>query len=200
MALSVRQIKAPAAVAQLVVAMLLSVSSACFGQASDTADTPDTAPASVDVAAPEVASPEVASPEVASPEVASPIAASEVPAEPGCSSVVLSCNTPSRPIAPEHQLLDSATARDQAQRAQAQADQIAAEQALQRRIEFARLHPNAIFVYGDKPTPQESVSDVFNRTLGVPTTTLTTSTFDATGRRTECVSACRGPLCCVTTP
>ena len=190
MALSVRQIKAPAAVAQLVVAMLLSVSSACFGQASDTADTPDTAPASVDVAAPEVAS----------PEVASPIAASEVPAEPGCSSVVLSCNTPSRPIAPEHQLLDPATARDQAQRAQAQADQIAAEQALQRRIEFARLHPNAIFVYGDKPTPQESVSDVFNRTLGVPTTTLTTSTFDATGRRTECVSACRGPLCCVTTP
>ena len=195
MALSVRQIKAPAAVAQLVVAMLLSVSSACFGQASDTADTPDTAPASVDVAAPEVASPEVAS-----PEVASPIAASEVTAEPGCSSVVLSCNTPSRPIAPEHQLLDPATARDQAQRAQAQADQIAAEQALQRRIEFARLHPNAIFVYGDKPTPQESVSDVFNRTLGVPTTTLTTSTFDATGRRTECVSACRGPLCCVTTP
>ena len=200
MALSVRQIKAPAAVAQLAVAMLLSASCACFGQASDTADTPDTAPASVDVAAPEVASPEVASPEVASPEVASPIAASEVTAEPGCSSVVLSCNTPSRPIAPEHQLLDPATARDQAQRAQAQADQIAAEQALQRRIEFARLHPNAIFVYGDKPTPQESVSDVFNRTLGVPTTTLTTSTFDATGRRTECVSACRGPLCCVTTP
>ncbi|SIO54561.1 hypothetical protein [Paraburkholderia phenazinium] len=195
MALSVRQIKAPAAVAQLAVAMLLSASCACFGQASDTADTPDTAPASVDVAAPEVASPEVAS-----PEVASPIAASEVTAEPGCSSVVLSCNTPSRPIAPEHQLLDPATARDQAQRAQAQADQIAAEQALQRRIEFARLHPNAIFVYGDKPTPQESVSDVFNRTLGVPTTTLTTSTFDATGRRTECVSACRGPLCCVTTP
>ena len=185
MALSVRQIKAPAAVAQLAVAMLLSASCACFGQASDTADTPDTAPASVDVAA---------------PEVASPIAASEVTAEPGCSSVVLSCNTPSRPIAPEHQLLDPVTARDQAQRAQAQADQIAAEQALQRRIEFARLHPNAIFVYGDKPTPQESVSDVFNRTLGVPTTTLTTSTFDATGRRTECVSACRGPLCCVTTP
>jgi hypothetical protein len=183
MALSVRQKKVRATVARLAAAVLFSASGACFGQASgtaNTADTPDTAPASV--------------------EVAPPIAASEVPAEPGCSSVVLSCNTPSRPIAPEHQLLDPATARDQAQRAQAQADQTAAEQALQRRIEFEREHPNTIFVYGDKPTPQESVSDVFNRTLGVPTTTLTTSTFDSRGRRTECVTACRGPLCCVTTP
>jgi hypothetical protein len=174
MALSERQIKIHAAVACLGAAMMLGAAGSCFAQ------TDDTAPADV--------------------EVASPIIASEVPAQPQCLSVVLSCNTPSRSFAPEHQLLDPATARDQAQRAQAQADQTAAEKDLQQRIEFARQHPNAIFVYGNKSTPTESVSDAFNRALGVTATTMTTSSFDSMGRRTECVSACRGPFCCITTP
>ena len=173
MAFSARQIKIHAAVAYLAAAILLIAGGPCFGQ------TDDTAPAGV--------------------EVGPPIIASEAPASPQCSSVVLSCNTPPRPIAPEHPLLDPATARDQAQRAQAQADRTAAEQDLQRRIGFERQHPNTIFVYGNKSAPKESVTDVFNRALGVTTTTLTTSTFDSMGRRTECVSACHGPLCCVTT-
>lgn len=174
MALSVRQIKAQGGVAYLAATLLLFASGSCFGQVDDAAS--------------------------ASVEAAAPIVASEAPANPQCSSVVLSCNTPVRPIAPDHELLDPATARDQAQRAQAQADQSAAEQALQQRIEFERLHPNTIFVYGSKSTPAPSVSDVFNRALGVPTTTLTTSTFDSAGHRTECVSACHGPFCCITTP
>jgi hypothetical protein len=129
-----------------------------------------------------------------------PPAVSQVLPAPNCTSVVLSCNMPTRPIAPDHPLLDPATARDQAERAQSQQEQAAAEEALQRRIEFERQHPDAIFVYGQKTTPKESVSDVFNRALGVPSSTLTTSTFDAEGRRTECVSACHGPLCCITSP
>jgi hypothetical protein len=173
MALSVRQIKIDAAVAWLAAAMMLGAAGSCFGQTDDTA--------------------------TAGIEVTSPANGSEVPAQPQCSSVILSCNTPIRPIAPEHQLLDAATARDQAQRAQAQADQAAAEKDLQQRIEFARQHPNAIFVYGNKSTPKESVADAFNRTLGVITTTMTTSSFDSMGRRTECVGACRGPFCCITT-
>lgn len=173
MALSVRQIKIDAAVAWLAAALMLGAAGSCFGQTDDTA--------------------------TAGVEVASPIIASEVHAQPQCSSVVLSCNMPFRPIAPEHQLLDPATARDQAQRAQAQADQAAAEKDLQQRIEFARQHPNAIFVYGNKSTPKESVAGAFNRTLGATTTTMTTSSFDSMGRRTECVSACRGPFCCITT-
>jgi hypothetical protein len=174
MALSVRQIKAVTAVTWIVAAMMLSIAGSCFGQ------TDNTAPEGV--------------------EAVSPVIASEVQAPPQCSSVVLSCNTPVRPIAPEQQqLLDPATARDQAQRAQAQADQAAAEKELQQRIEFARQHPNAIFVYGNKSTPKESVADAFNRALGVPITTMTTSSFDSMGRRTECVSACRGPFCCITT-
>lgn len=174
MTLSVRQIKRIHATAVgLAAVVLLGAGASCFGQTD--------AAASVGL------------------EADVPIVASEGSAESLCSSVVLSCNMPARPIAPEHQLLDPATARDQAQRAQAQADQTAAEQDLQRRIEFARQHPNAIFVYGNKSAPQESVSDVFNRALGVTTTSLTTSSFDSVGRRTECVSACHGPLCCVTT-
>jgi hypothetical protein len=174
MALSVRKIKTVTALTWLVAAMMLSTAGSCFGQADDTA--------------------------TSAVEAVSPVIAPEVQAQPQCSSVVLSCSTPVRPIAPEQQqLLDPATARDQAQRAQAQADQAAAEKELQQRIEFARQHPNAIFVYGNKSTPKESVADAFNRALGVPITTMTTSSFDSMGRRTECVSACHGPFCCITT-
>jgi hypothetical protein len=173
MARSVRQIGIDAAAAWLSAAMLFAPAGSCFGQADNAA--------------------------IAGVEAAAPVIASEVPAQPECSSVVLSCNTPLRSIAPEHPLLDAATARDQAQRAQAQADQAAAENNLQQRIEFERQHPNAIFVYGNKSTPKESVADVFNRAIGVTTTTMTTSSFDSMGRRTECVSACRGPFCCITT-
>jgi hypothetical protein len=174
MALFVRKIKIDAAVAWLAAAMIVGAAGSCFARTDDTA--------------------------TAGVEVASPVIPSDVPAQPQCSSVVLSCNMPVRPIAPEHQLLESATARDQEQRAQAQADQASAEKDLQQRIEFARQHPNAIFVYGNKSTPKESVVDAFNRTLGVATTSMTTSSFDSMGRRTECVSACRGPFCCITTP
>jgi hypothetical protein len=167
------QRKNHAIAAYLATAILLSVSASCFGEDDVTAS--------------------------ASVEISQPVVTPEVSADPQCSSVVLSCNSPVRPIAPEHTLLDSAATRDEAQRAQSQADQTAAEQDLQRRIEFARQHPNAIFVYGNKSTPKESVSDVFNRALGVTTTDLTTSSYDSMGRRTECVSACHGPLCCVTT-
>lgn len=156
-----------------------------------------TAPIAASEATAQITAP-IAASEVA-PQIAIPVAASDFAGQPPCSSVVLNCNPPARDIAPEHQLLDPATARDQAQRAQAQADQTAAEEQLQRRIEFARQHPNAIFVYGEKSAPKESVSDVFNRALGVSTPSLTTSTFDSMGRRTECVNACHGPACCVTT-
>lgn len=118
----------------------------------------------------------------------------------GCGSVILNCDTSTQFATPNHQLVDSATARDQARRKQAQADREAADKALQRRIEFARTHPNAIFVYGQKTAPAESVTDIFNRTLGVSYTSMTTTSFNSSGDRTECVNACRGPACCVTTP
>lgn len=128
------------------------------------------------------------------------MAASSPITAPQCSPVLLDCNAPVLPTAHDRKLLDSATASDQAQRAKMQADQAQAEQDLQRRIEFARKHPNAIFVFGNRQqTPQESVRDAFARVLGKPLTTLTVSTFDSMGRRTECVSACYGPMCCVTT-
>lgn len=118
-----------------------------------------------------------------------------------CSSVLLECNAPTLPAAHDTQLLDPATARDQAHRAAMQASQAQAEQSLQKRIEFAREHPNAIFVFGDKQqSPQESVRDQFARSLANSPSTLSSSTFDARGSRTECVNACYGPFCCVTTP
>ncbi len=117
-----------------------------------------------------------------------------------CSPVMLNCNAPVIPAAPDKKLVDPATAQDQAQRAKMQADQTQAEQSLQNRIDFARQHPNAIFVFGDKPqSPQESVRDTFARALGNSPTTLSSSTFDAAGHRTECVNACYGPFCCITT-
>ena len=103
-------------------------------------------------------------------------------------------------IASERQPLDPATAHDQAQCAQAQADRTAAEKDLQQRIEFARQHSNAVVAYSTRSTPKEIVSDAFNRTLGVTTTTMTTSSFGWMGPRSESASACRGPLCCITTP
>ena len=120
--------------------------------------------------------------------------------DPQCSSVLLDCNAPALSTPHDQKLLDSATARDQAQRAKMQADQVQAQQNLQKRIEFAREHPNAIYVFGNRiKTPQESVRDVFAKALSAPSTALTTSTYDSTGHRTECVSACYGPFCCVST-
>ncbi|RFU49241.1 hypothetical protein [Paraburkholderia sp. DHOC27] len=174
MSFSLKQIKYDAVVAWLAASLMLGAAGACFGQTEDAAAS-------------------------ASSEAASVPLVSDVNAQPSCSSVVLSCNVASRTIAPEHELLDAATARDQAQRAQAHSDQDAAEQALRQRIAFEREHPDAIFVYGSKSTPKESVADVFNRSFGVASTDMTTSSFDSVGRRTECVNACRGPFCCITT-
>lgn len=207
MVLSVRKTKLHTTVACLAAVMLLASSGMCFGQDDVTTSAnvevpatniaPADAPVAVSGVSAQIVAPIAAS--EAAVQIAIPVAASDFAGQLPCSSVVLNCNPPARDIAPEHQLLDPATARDQAQRAQAQADQTAAEEQLQRRIEFARQHPNAIFVYGEKSAPRESVSDVFNRALGVSTPSLTTSTFDSMGRRTECVNACHGPACCVTT-
>jgi len=117
-----------------------------------------------------------------------------------CPSVLFDCNAPAIAKPHDQTLLDSATAHDQEQRAKMQADQVQAQQNLQKRIEFAREHPNAIYVFGNRiKTPQESVRDVFAKALSAPSTALTTSTYDSTGHRTECVSACYGPFCCVST-
>jgi hypothetical protein len=120
--------------------------------------------------------------------------------DPQCSPVMVNCNAPVIPAAPDTKLVDPATAQDQAQRAKMQADRTQAEQSLQDRIEFARRHPNAVFVFGDKPqSPQESVRDTFAKALGSSTASFSSSTYDATGHRTECANACYGPFCCITT-
>jgi len=120
--------------------------------------------------------------------------------DPQCSSVLLDCNAPALSKPHDQKLLDSAAARDQAQRAKMQADQVQAQQDLQKRIEFAREYPNTVFVFGNKiKTPQESVRDVFAKALGTPSTALSTTTYDSMGHRTECVNACYGPFCCVGT-
>jgi hypothetical protein len=179
---SVRKIKGVAALACLATAITLGFVGTCAGQTTDDGGSgqPDTT-ASSDADAP--------------PLIVDPSAATKQ----GCTSVVVNCDTSSRFATPDHQLVNSATARDEAQRKQAQADRAAAEQSLQRRIEFARTHPNAIFVYGNRSAPAESVTDVFNRTLGASYTSLTTTSFSSSGDRTECVNACHGPACCVTT-
>jgi len=103
--------------------------------------------------------------------------------------------------APVPSLLDRAAADDQAARAKAQAEQARAEQAQQERERLQQAHPGTIFVFGDSPrAPVESVHDKFNQALGSGTQSLTSSTFDASGHRTECVNLCYGPMCCVTTP
>lgn len=113
--------------------------------------------------------------------------------------MLVDCNAPKIAAAADKTLVDPATAQDQAKRAQLQADQVQAEKDLQKRIQFEHDHPGAIFVFGNRPpTRQQSVRAAFAKALGQPSSTLTSSSVDPVGRRTECVNACYGPMCCVT--
>ncbi len=127
-------------------------------------------------------------------------ATSVLPDRATCPASAATCPGPARPASAPG-LLDSTTAADQAARAQAQADQAQAEQALQRRIQLEQSHPGTIFVFGDRPSARApSIHDVFTQALGVAPQSLTSSSFDAMGRRTECANMCYGPMCCVTVP
>jgi hypothetical protein len=119
-----------------------------------------------------------------------------------CSAILVDCNAPKIPAAAQATLVDPATAADQARRAQMQAEQAQAEQSLQRRSQLEREHPGTIFVFGDHPQSRdESVRAAFAKALGpAPSSDLSSTSSDAVGRRTECINACYGPMCCVTVP